>query len=93
MRSVEWLMWNLFLDRFSYSEQHRARQQIVSITCGKKNVYSLDVELGLAFCSPVLRISDPPFFFNFQNFVLLLEGLAYGFSHFSTNLVRSTDCR
>ena len=56
-------MWNLFLDRFSYSEQHRARQQIVSITCGKKNVYSLDVELGLAFCSPVLRISDPPFFF------------------------------
>ena len=61
-------MWNLFLDRFSYSEQHRARQQIVSISCGKKIVYFLYVELGLAFYSPVLRISDPPFFFdcNFQ---------------------------
>ena len=48
-----------FLDRFSYSEQHRARPQIVSISYGKKKlVYFLYVELGLVFYSPMLRISD-----------------------------------
>ena len=42
-----------FLDRFSYSEQHRARQQIVSISYGKKNLF-ISCMLSWAWCFIVL---------------------------------------